>query len=328
MARSDIWLSDLLYSIERLSIRDSATVRLVLRMLSLERVDASAAPLAVDPVVSQLPPTLPISNGSNDMSTVSRTPDTAANAGSTEIRRASLRPVDAPADEPQLPQWYAEVRSLPRGVNSSANASMTRPLFPVRQSRALLSAALATWDSDGSPDITQIIEILARAQPVRSLPHLTAPTLRRGCQILIDNAVSMAPFRLDVEHLVGQIHAVIASDRVEVQNFTGCPLRPERAPVGNETAVWKAPAQGTPIFLVTDLGIGGPSLSNERASIREWLEFAKSAKASGCAVVALVPYAPSRWPRALSDHINSIHWDRHTTAAQIRRQALTGRRAP
>jgi hypothetical protein len=327
MSRSDIWLSDLLYSIERLSIRDPATVRLVLQMLKLEHVDTSAALPAVEPVVPASTPTPPSPQGSNDVPPVSSASDVAANGGSTEVRRASLRPVDAPGTQ-SLPQWYTEVTSLSRRVSPPPVARMSRPLFPVRQSRALLSAALATWDSDGSPDIPRIIEILASAQPIRTLPQLTAPTLRRGCQILIDTAVSMAPFRLDVEHLITRIHAVIAKDRVEIRDFTGCPMRSARTPARNETTSWRAPAPGTPIFLLTDLGIGGPAASEERAGIGEWLEFAQSAQAAGCPVVALVPYASSRWPRALRGHINVIHWDRRTTAAAIRKRSLPDRRAP
>ncbi len=330
MSRSDIWLSDLLYSIERLSIRDPATVRLVLQMLKLEQID-SRAPLSVatGPMVS---PPVPLRGSSREDEDISPAapPETGPedSGGVFEIRRATLRPVEDPAPQPQLPQWYAEVPSLPRRANPPAAASMSRPLFPVRQSRALLSAALSTWDIDGSPDIPRTIEILARGEPVRNLPQRTAPTLRRGCQLLIDSSVSMAPFRLDIEHLLTQIHAVVARDRVEVRDFEGCPSRSVRSLMSHGLSTWKPPARGTPIFLLTDLGIGGPPLSEERASVGEWLEFANAAAVSGCPVVALVPYGPNRWPRALCGRINVIHWDHRTTAARVRKQTLAGGHSP
>lgn len=322
MSRSDIWLSDLLYSIERLSIRDPAVVRQVLQMLKLDQVQTTSTSLAA----GHLPPSPPPLPLQQDSVPTPPTQKVGPSRGGIEIQRISLLPVPVADTQSQLPQWYARVHSLQRKATPPEAPSLSRPLFPIRQSRALLSAALATWDEDGSPDIPRIIEILANGQPIRSLPQRTAPTLRRGCQVLVDYALSMAPFRLDVEHLITQIQAVAAKDRVEVRDFTGCPLRSGRTPAANEPTTWKPPARGTPILLLTDLGMGGPPSSEERASVGEWLEFAQAAQTSGCPVVALVPYAPSRWPRAFSGRMTVIHWDRRVTAARIRKQTLSGRR--
>jgi len=44
---------------------------------------------------------------------------------------------------------------------------------------------------------------------------------------------------------------------------------------------------------------------------------------AGCPLVAFVPYAPRRWPRALRRAMTIVQWDRRTSAVTIRN--LVGR---
>lgn len=77
------------------------------------------------------------------------------------------------------------------------------------------------------------------------------------------------------------------------------------------------------MLLLTDLGLGGPPFSSERATWQKWLEFADVVRKAGCPLVACVPQSPSRWPPELKRVMKIVHWDRPTTAAMVRH--LVGR---
>jgi hypothetical protein len=49
-------------------------------------------------------------------------------------------------------------------------------------------------------------------------------------------------------------------------------------------------------------------------------------RAAGCHPVGLVPYAPSRWPPALTRLLTFVHWSERTTARQVMRALRETRR--
>jgi len=73
------------------------------------------------------------------------------------------------------------------------------------------------------------------------------------------------------------------------------------------------PAAGTPVLAITDLGIGGPPVHPARARAGEWADFAAQLDRRESALVALVPYPRSRWPRWVGRTLTAIPWDRTTT---------------
>jgi len=131
--------------------------------------------------------------------------------------------------------------------------------------------------------------------------------------------MTMSPYRADIDGLVEEVGDLMADDQFTQRYFTGCPTRGCVVPGEGELKPWAPPPRGTPVLLFGDLGIGRPPGLEERASVEEWLEFAERAATAGCRVVALVPYGPRRWPRALARAVHIVHWDRRTTAAIVRR---------
>jgi hypothetical protein len=314
---------------DRLSIRDEATIRRTMQMLKLDHLygdpvaaadEARALPQA--PVLRTSPAEPAAGTAATVDSTSARHQQSPSAAQGFELNAEPALAAPSPA-----PDWLNTVSALAPRAGAAPEPKLSRPLFPKRQSRALLGTALATWDASGTPDIPQIVDRLARLQPITQLPVLMAPTLRRGAQILVDTSIAMAPFLLDVERVQTELRQQVTGQSSVVVHFKGCPLRPTQGPDGSEQPTWKAPPRGTPILMLTDLGIGGPPLSEERAGITEWLDFLKQARNNGSDVVALVPYPPRRWPR-LGRLMHIIHWDRRTTAAAIRNSARQSQRAP
>jgi hypothetical protein len=72
------------------------------------------------------------------------------------------------------------------------------------------------------------------------------------------------------------------------------------------------------VLLLTDLGIGRPLFARESATPAVWRGFLEELRRAGCAPVALVPYAPARWPPALRRALPIILWDRRTSAGHVR----------
>jgi hypothetical protein len=325
MRRPYIFLGDLLRTIERLRIRDPSLAQLVLRMLSMEHLEAGPsatregayAPRLAGGRRTEPQPKVPEARPPPE---APRAPDQRT-ARSPGLRRIST------AVSPTPPPWLPNVTAMPRPVGPTPPpAPVAPPLFPKRQTRGLLTAALASWDSGGTLDVPRIVEALAQLRTLRELPLENGATMRRGVQLLIDGGLGMAPFRSDVEQLQGAIATLLPPDRMRTYHFIGSPLRKCVAAGAGVLKPWRPPARATPVLLVSDLGIGAPEASEDRAGAAEWLEFAEAARDAECALVALVPYGPDRWPRALTRAIRIIHWDHRTSAAAVRRSVLRATR--
>lgn len=326
--RGNIFLGDAIKARSRLKIADPATMRDVLRMLSLDRLEAGTAtslggawaPPAVEPPRAPAPP----STTTSTLAGETTAPPVPAPLGAG--RHATVRQVRAAATKAEPPRWLVDVTPVARPAGPAPSGPAPRPLFPREQTRGLLTAALSTWNSDGPLDVARVVEMLSRLEPIRELPLETMASVRRGVQVLIDTGMTMSPYRADIDGMVAQIGDVMADDQFTQRYFSGCPTRGCVVPGERKMKPWAPPPRGTPVLVFGDLGIGRPPGIEERATVEEWLEFAEQAATSGCRLVALVPYGPRRWPRRLTRFMHIVHWDRRTTAAFVRRGlSMTGR---
>jgi len=199
-----------------------------------------------------------------------------------------------------------------------APAPPFEPLFTPRWTRAILSTALATYGDDGQLDVERVAETLARGGHLERWPTLSWPTLSRGIQLLIDRSRSMAPFIGDQISIQRELKHVVGRDRVQTLRFAGCPLRGTGAGAVTAWSEYRPPPAGTPVVLLSDLGIGRPLVGDDRAGVAEWVGFARLVRRARCPLVAFVPYAAPRWPHELAPLVTVIHWDRWTTVSTIR----------
>jgi hypothetical protein len=194
-------------------------------------------------------------------------------------------------------------------------------LFTPRWERSLLTTALATADDQGPLDIDRLVQVLAQARPVTALPRQIVPTLRRGVQVALDVGTAMTPLLRDQAELLAALRVVIGGDRLEVIRFIGTPLlhwAPSSQPWSEKP--YAPPAAGTPVLLITDLGIGkAPATASESAGPDAWSEFARHLERAGCPAVALVPHGPKRWPPSQGRRMALMHWDHRTTVGRVRR---------
>jgi hypothetical protein len=240
-----------------------------------------------------------------------------------------LQPIRTDSVDASPPVWLDSVTPFPAETDADLSFKLPyEPLFAPRQARHILSAALATRLSEGEIDVERIVSARARREPVRVVPRRLVPSLRRGVQVLLDRREALMPFFADQNNLVGALEAVVGKDRLSVLQFLHRPTRVLSFGKEMEEHAYEPPALGTPILLVTDLGIGLTPLAQDMLSIDDWRDFAGRAARARCPVVALVPYSPERWPSALRGTINIVQWDRSTTAGEVHRSVGSGLQAP
>ena len=199
------------------------------------------------------------------------------------------------------------------------------PLFTPRWTRAIITKMLSAEADQGAPDVERLIELIADNRPLWEVPRLTAPTLRRGAQVLIDAGAGLAPYARDQERLLAQIRDVVGRDRVEAWEFVGTPLKyahPLEAarPDGKAHADgYRLPPPPSPVLLLTDLGIASPPFWGEVAAPGEWLAFIRHAREAGNPLLALVPYREERWPSHFDGLLKVIPWDQQTSVLTVLR---------
>lgn len=238
----------------------------------------------------------------------------------------ALRGLSRTWDTPAL-EWTLSAEPLPRGASEEhAPRPPLEPLLVPEWTRAILSTALSTACGEGDVDVERVAERIARREAVTAVPRLPLTTLRRGVQVLVDQGQGMQPFMRDLTAIQGEIRRVAGEHRARVLRFAGTPLRAAGAGPRGRWGEYLPPPRGTPVLLLTDLGIGRPQLSADPATVEEWLELAAVVRRAGCPLVALVPYGAHRWPAALRDAMTLVEWDRPTSAARVR--ARVGRAHP
>jgi hypothetical protein len=250
-------------------------------------------------------------------------PDQPVPAGKPRRRLESVL-IPGNASRNPAPQWLAAARHL-ETTDAARPVIPLDPLFPARTSRAILSGVLATPSRSGPLHLAKVVESLSRGEVIREVPRFSIPTLARGVQLLIDRGEAMQPFAADQATLLATLVSVVGRDRTEVLYFDSSPAWGAGTGPKDEWPDYQPPAPGTPVVVLTDLGIARPPGAAGLAGVSDWRGFAKIVARAGCPMLALVPYPRERWP-ALSKLITIVQWDRSTTASVIRHAVPAGLR--
>jgi hypothetical protein len=302
--RSTLFLGDLATALERLDPTDAAVERRIAELLGL--------PVWQPPEATPQPPPPPEA----DTQIAAPPPVDAHEAAVAFIpsRIASLGPRGkAP------PLQLAASRTLPPASGSECDEPRPplEPLLAPLSTRTILTAALSTPVS-GDIDVRRAIERVARRMPLDRLPLRTRLSMRRGIQLLHDKSSGMMPFLRDQASFSASVIRVVGRARVATGAFIGSPLRGLTRGLRG-VRPYAFPAPGTPVVLLTDLGIAEPEALDNAAGTGEWLRFAEAARQAGCPVIAFVPYPARRWPAPLRRVMTILQWDRPLTAGRARR---------
>ena len=327
--RAQVYIGDLLRSLDALGISSVPTAREVMRMLSLEDwheiLATQPSPPGSDTTAQADRPAqatdaaaLPFS-AAPSAAEADRVQHTLLDAGES-VHITSL-PKGDPAP---LPAWLAAVAPLPRPVKASTLAPES--LLDPRQERALHGGLAASLLPDGDIDVDRLAEVMASGHWPRELPRRLQWSTRHGLQVLVDEGPGMAPFRQDVERTLARLAALLPDDRVSRLSFVGCPTRGCRLQGRRGLRPWRPPEAGSGVLVLSDLGIAQAEPLSARGTDDEWLRFAAQARAAGVQLRALVPYPSARWPAALASALHPVVWDRRTSVDKVRKAVAAAAR--
>jgi hypothetical protein len=232
----------------------------------------------------------------------------------------------------ERPGW-AHVNQ-PFGPANGADCSLPPPpLFSASHVRGILSAMFATFHDGPEIDVDRAATRLGEGRRLDRIPYLPIATLRRGAQVLIDRAETLNPLRDDIGQLLADLERLFGRGHLEVLYFAHCPSARESRRRGVSTTPssrpfsWRSPGRGVPVLIVSDFTLSPVTREEvDYASADEWEEFIGDVRAASCHPVGLVPYAPGRWPPALTAMLTFVHWSERTTPRQVMRALRETRR--
>ncbi|MGW3950422.1 hypothetical protein ACWEKM_05555 [Streptomyces sp. NPDC004752] len=195
------------------------------------------------------------------------------------------------------------------GVDSREHA--WEPPWSPEWARGVMVAAVSAPVASRRIDQRALVRGVSRQQVLRAVPWQRRPSTRRGVQLLLDHGAAMAPFRDDRRWLHGLMGSVAGRDRIEVLRFTGSPSRGVVRADSVVQEVYRAPAPGTPVVLVSDLGKVRPPFSGDAtARFDEWVDFVDRALRCGCLPVCLTPFPAAAYPVSVRERVALIPFDR------------------
>lgn len=195
----------------------------------------------------------------------------------------------------------------PLAPDPEPRAVPIQPLFAPRLVRDILRRTLSTPMPSQDVDTGRLADQLSRGLLLNAIPRTRRPSLRRGVQVLRDVGDAMAPYLSDQDHLLQQIRGLLGESEVQ-----------ELKTIGANGRFWDAdgyvdyepPADGRPILVFTDAGIGRSPKSEETSTRAEWAALLRRLAQSGSPIVLYLPYRPNRWPQSLQGVADITVWDR------------------
>lgn len=307
MIKPEIHLADLIRAL-RVMTPDEEARKQIASMLGFEFVPAISKP--VPPPDSILPKQVREPAQAKTKSQRSKLREEGTIGFTVDVIEESV-PVKVPAL--QLPEAFQEKSE------EDEPAPTFFPLLAPLWTRAIITKMLSVETSDGPPDIAKLIEIISSNQPLKQIPRLSSPTLRQGVQVLIDRGPGLVPYQRDQVFLLEQLDLLAGRDQVHVWEFVGTPLKQADAVSQPRLSCYRLPPPGTPILMLTDLGVAAPPFEVEVATPEEWLEFVQYVRQAKYQLLVLTPYHPIRCPNALKDDVRIIQWDRETSVSTVLR---------
>ncbi|MFD3615470.1 hypothetical protein ACFWWT_09520 [Streptomyces sp. NPDC058676] len=209
---------------------------------------------------------------------------------------------------------------VPGESSGAVRSAGLEPPWTPEWARGVMVAAVSAPVASRRLDQRALVRKVSRQQVLRAVPWQRRPSTRRGVQLLLDHSPGMVPFHDDRRWLHGLMASVAGRDRVEVLRFSGSPRRGV-VHVGSSAGpqAYRAPAPGTPVVLVSDLGMLRPPLTGDRtARVHEWLDFLDQVLRCGCPPTCLTPFPATAYLPPVRDRVALIPFDRRISLRHAR----------
>lgn len=211
---------------------------------------------------------------------------------------------------------------LPGGPRLAADRNLAVPPEPLLDpvwARRVVGELMATDAPLGDIDLRRLVRTIAALQPLRRIPRKRRATLRLGAQVLLDRHASMMVFFNDQSALRHELEGIGGRERTSVLRCNGFPPTEIATLAAADWRPYAPPLAGTPVLVVSDLGMTRGMFPLSPASERAWDAFLAPLAAAGCRVCALVPCPPDRYPVFVRERVHLLLWDRKTRPSDARR---------
>jgi hypothetical protein len=307
MTLADIWMADLLACMDALAPADDRARDAIAYLLGFKRTAGSAA------------------RPSPAGSPMRGVADTGDEPLASALATSPLLAEDLPAIAPRANPGRHRVPVAPLQLMAVISDSPPTPvslLSPLAR-RFIVQELVASNRFGPDPDISRLVDFLARCEIPQAVPLQERRTLARGVQVLIDDGEGMEPFADDQQGMADLVRRLVGDALVDVRRIHEAP-DPD-----DPVEPWEPPPPGTPVLALTDLGLAGRVERGTAELIAAWQFTAGTLAARGSGLAALIPYPTARWPALLTACMRLVHWDRTTTTAQARRaSAFNARSGP
>lgn len=188
-------------------------------------------------------------------------------------------------------------------------------LLPPHQEATLLTRLCGTSRPTGQLDVPATVRAVARQRHLRTFPRRRRLTLARGVLVLADAGEGLLPYGRDVALLLTRLRQVIGPELVTDGWFLDDPT----GGVGfdDDLVSFEPPPAGTPVLLLTDLGIAGGAVRRRWPHPKQLAELAVRLRQRRSPLLALVPYPSELWPFRLDRSIAIVSWDRRATGSAV-----------
>jgi formylglycine-generating enzyme required for sulfatase activity len=169
--------------------------------------------------------------------------------------------------------------------------------------RAVLGAALHSHQLDTE----RIVRSLARGEVLRRLPCLPRAGWAARAQVLVDLDPQIHFFWNDFYSLLEQLQGLRGKEGLDLLCFEDGPtgpcagFAPEQR---NQQQPYRPPETGTPILILSDLGL----LHNRTEG---WLALGRRFQRAGCCPIVLMPCPERYWQAELAEYYQLVVWDHH-----------------
>lgn len=181
-------------------------------------------------------------------------------------------------------------------------------LVPWRRLWPFLKQILGSCGMDHSLDIDAAVEEIARGEILRRLPLSRYQQWALAFQVMADFSHRLLPFWEDFNSLLARLHNIRGEAGVELLMVRGSPesgCERWRAPRPRPPYPYQLPENGTPLLILSDLGLLGTDA--ERAA---WANFGRNLVMQGLCPVVLTPTPRRFWDPALLHWFRPVCWDR------------------
>jgi len=238
---------------------------------------------------------------------------------SSSYYRITSRSIDQTENQTEttelnLPAWFTEASPtlLEETKTRIPSVHQVKPLHTelTAWSRLLpfLQKILGSWVEGRRPDTVRLVKQAARHEMIRKIPRKQRFYWATKARMLIDINDDNFPYRRDFLHLRDRLLQARGNEGLDVQYVYDEPgsyvARYQQQREFIEP--WNSPEQGTPILILSDLGMH----SQSRQTLYGWLAFGQMLNAQGFRATVLMPVAERHIDSRLLRFFDCIVWDR------------------